>query len=195
MQQFNADWAVAGEVVRQELIKRGCYDPRAGNRSRMLTTLGFFGLVAAFSTFLFTGPNWHFWGFAWMGVFFIGAIAAFIGAYHVPETTPLGEQMAAPWRAYRAGLEMAAGQQNIDLDLDQATPYALALGAKRFLTRYLRKAEAQGYIPAWLGRLDKTQRKQPGFYRYWRAFEHDMRPPSRILGTSSRNGFRVTPRE
>lgn len=192
MKQYNANWAVAGEAVRQELIKRGWYNPRAIRWRIGFCKLGTLGLVIAFFDFLFAGIGQEIWGFGGVGLFLADAIALFISAYYVSETTALGEQMAATWRGYLAGLEAAARQTDADLDLDRAMPYALALGARRFLRQRLQLADTQGYIPVWLGKRDEAQQNYPGFYPYWRAFYHDMCPPSRVLFTSSRNGFKVS---
>lgn len=191
LKQYNADWAVAGEVVRQELVSEGYFEAQARRWQGCFGVLGTCGLIAAFFELLATGIGRENWGWLGFGVFVAGAVVAFLGAYHVPETTVAGEQAGAPWRNYLAGLEAAAHHPEQEVDLNQATPYALALGASRFLAHRLRLAEQRGYHPAWLGTLDQTQQRPSGFYRYWQAFSRDLRPPARVLFTSNRAGFRL----
>jgi hypothetical protein len=63
------------------------------------------------------------------------------------------------------------------VDLDEAMPYAVAMGAQGALKKHLERASGEGYAPAWLGRTGDTWgRDDGGFYPYWVAFHSSVAP-------------------
>lgn len=179
-------WLNVMEEMRQELINRQWYDQRAGTRrswlgwaSALLLLLGCFDLI----TTLVVGETW---GFLGSGVLLGFGIAALVWAVQVPKTTALGEAIAAQWRGYRAGLEAAVTQPGVAVDLDTATPYALAMGAERFLFHHLVLAGGRGSAPAWLPCPQRTHSQGSGFAHYWSAFRQEIRPVPVSASSSSR---------
>ena len=85
-----------------------------------------------------------------------------------PDTSERGERIAAPWRAYRAGLKRAARQADPALDLDAALPDAVAFGMAASLNRHLKAASGAGYVPSWFAR--RAAGGPGGFYPVWVIF-------------------------
>lgn len=166
-------WLKLITQLREDLMKRQWYDRRAGVRrswlgwsSALLLFLGCFDLIAS----LVVGEAWGFLGSALLLGF---GIAAVVWAVHVPNTTALGESIAASWRAYRAGLEEAASRPRVAVDLDAAIPYALAMGAERFLLYRLVLAGGRG-APVWLLAPQQGHSSKSGFAHYWDAFRAEL---------------------
>jgi uncharacterized protein (TIGR04222 family) len=169
-------WLNALKQVREELMNRQWYDRYAGVRrswlgwsSAALLFLGCFDVIAT----LVVGEAWGFLGSAILLGF---GVAALVWAVQVPRTTPLGESIAAEWRAYRTGLEDAANQPEVAVDLDIAIPYALAMGAERFLFHRMVLAGGRGKTPAWLLAPHQDHSPESGFAHYWSAFRLGLLP-------------------
>jgi hypothetical protein len=71
--------------------------------------------------------------------------------WRLPETTRAGEARAAAWRGYARGIQSAARGAIPVSELDDALPYAVALGVARATNRHLADARRAGYSQSWLG--------------------------------------------
>lgn len=176
--EVRTTWAPATTALRSELLQRGWYDAHAGERRRPLyiagglaSLLAVLGIILA----ILAGEGWALIG---VGIFTALAVAAFVWASRVPDTTEEGERAALPWREYqrslRAGLPLGAS----DDQLDVALPYAVAMGVSRAVNSRLVAASAHGYSPSWFTRRQADDGGYVHFYPYWIAFHHCMYPPS-----------------
>jgi len=181
-----SSWRSAKDALRADLIGRGWYDPDAGARRRPLYLLGTVALVAAAAGLVFAIAGGQILGVASLLVLMAAAFIAFIAGYHIPDTSAAGEEAAAPWRAYLAGLRKtsaAAPAPTLGALLDAAMPYAVAAGANSALDAQLRAASDEGYAPSWMGRRYAYGPGGVGFYPYWGAFHGTMFPPTSSGGS------------
>jgi uncharacterized membrane protein YgcG len=158
-------------LLRDELVARGWFDPAASPRRHRLLIGGTLDIVVSLAALLlvFIGQPWEMFLNLAVGLLVaILSVVAFALAASMPETSALGELAAAPWRAYRAGLLHAWRHPDVAIDLDEALPYAVALGATHGLNKRLQEASKQGYSPAWFLRpAPVDDGVYPGFYPYW----------------------------
>ena len=61
-----------------------------------------------------------------------------------------------------------------DFDLDEALPYAVAMGATALLDGHLKRASERGYAPAWFVRSDELT--PTSFYPYWVVLHASLAP-------------------
>jgi hypothetical protein len=177
-------WGRGRKLLREELETHGWFDPQAGARRRPLYLAGTVALLLSAAAFAVTGVGQELWGIPGSILLFAGSIAAFVVGYAQPATTAQGEAVAAPWRGYRAGLKLAGRNSALGLNLDEAMPYAVAMGVVSTLNKRLKAASAQGYAPLWLGRGVTAGRWEGGFYPCWAAF-HAGTTPSSSGGSAS----------
>lgn len=175
LRQQESLWRQVMEALRQDLLNRQWYDPRAGARRRWLGWASALLLVLCLADFIATLVVGEAWGFLGTMLLLVFGFAALIWAVRVPRTTAQGEAVAAPWRAYRVGLEQAAQQPETVVDVDVALPYALALGAEQFLSNFIRLGD-RGNAPAWLLPSYESLALGFGFAHYWYAFRQQMQP-------------------
>jgi len=167
-------------LLRDELLSRRWFDPTASRRRHwllagvMLETL----LSVVALVFLFIGQPWGiFLNLAVALLIVIPSVVAFVLAVAMPEISTLGEVAAVPWRAYRMGLLRAWRHPEIDIDLDEALPYAVALNATHGLNKRLQEASKHGYSPAWFLRpAPGDDGFSPGFYPYWVTLHSSFSP-------------------
>ena len=127
--------AVAGspgpvhEAVRAALRERGWLDPRAPGVQLGLTAIGAVALLGAIAAAVLAGAGGG-PALAWAGVaaLVVVAVLAFGFLAVHPTLTGKGREAAAPWTAYRDGLQRAGGDERTPLDLDTALPDAVAMG-------------------------------------------------------------------
>ena len=177
LSKVRSHWKPAKDALQSGLEARGWYGPDAGRQRRPLMIAGIVVLVLAFVAFIITAIGEQFWGLLGAGVLVVSGLAAIIIADAFPNTTVEGESQAQPWRGYLEGLKGAKDDVAMDLDLDQAVPYALAMNVKGSLDKRLKKASEAGYSPLWLGnsRSDETW-GIAGFYPYWASFHAGVSP-------------------
>lgn len=187
LRRVRGRWEAARAALRAELEARGWFDPAARARRRPLYLAGLAGIVLAFLALLpvLVGQQpWGAIGIALLGG--TGMMAIALGA-GLRETTTEGEAAAVPWRGYLAGLEAARRDPNLELNLDQVVPYAVAMQAGGALDKRLKEASERGYAPAWLGRTLGSEAWEGGFYPYWAAF-HASVSPATGGGTAASSG-------
>jgi uncharacterized protein (TIGR04222 family) len=133
------------EAVRAELRGRGWLDPRARGAQAGLAAIGAVTLLGAIAAAVLAGAGSG-PALAWAGVaaLVVVAVLAFGFLAVHPTLTAEGQEAAAPWTAYRDGLERAAGDERAPLDLDTALPDAVAMGIGDALGDRLEAATGAG---------------------------------------------------
>ena len=172
------------EAIRADLLARDWYDRDAGAHRRPLYIAGTLALIATVAAAVIAGIGQELWGLPAVGLFLASGLALMIVAYSLPETTAQGERAAAPWHAYRAGLEQAGRDQDRPLDLDAALPDATAFGTVAKLHKRLKAASNAGYAPAWFARTG-TSDSSFAFYPIWIALHNSASSSSSSSGSSS----------
>jgi uncharacterized membrane protein YgcG len=183
--KIRRSWGDARRALRDDLETRGWYDPRVGERRRPLYLGGALALAGAAVGLVVAavgGEPLGLFGPALLGA--VGAAALTTGGL-LPSTTTEGAWKAAAWQGYRAGLQEARRVPEPLFDLDEALPYAVAMGSTGALKRHLQTASERGYAPAWFVRDAPTAASaDPGFYVYWAGL-HASVGPSTSSGTTS----------
>ncbi|MEX2314420.1 MAG: TPM domain-containing protein, partial [Thermomicrobiales bacterium] len=145
------DWGNIRAVIQRELVESDLIDPNAGKRRTPFyvaaASLFVLMLVAIVLTVVAESP----WAIIAIVALGLAAALALGVAFEIPSTTPEGDMAAASWRGYQRYLKSAGKNPQVNLDLDTAVPYAVALGAGGALDKRLKAASADGYLPAWLG--------------------------------------------
>lgn len=168
LRRLQVRWRPFAATLRADLVARGWYDPAAGARRRPLYLAGSGGLAAATLSAIAAGIGQEGWGLLAAGLFLALGVTLSILGFVYPDTSERGERIAAPWRAYRAGLKRAARQADPALDLDAALPDAVAFGMAASLNRHLKAASGAGYVPSWFAR--RAAGGPGGFYPVWVVF-------------------------
>lgn len=174
-------------ALQAELVGRGWYDPAAASRRRPLYAAGIAAFAAAAGSAALAAIGQEPWGLLAAGLLAASGLLLVILGYAYPATTDEGERVAAPWRAYRAGLSRAARHGTDPLDLETALPDAVALGTVTALNRRLKEASAAGYAPSWFVQV-RAQGRAAGFYPVWVAFHGSVAPSSSSGGGASSGG-------
>ncbi|HQX63160.1 MAG TPA: DUF2207 domain-containing protein [Thermomicrobiales bacterium] len=169
-------WGGIRKAIRAELIARGWFasDTSAQRQPFWITgtILYTLTLIAVVLAIVAESP-WVLIGFVPLGM--IGTLALVLSAI-IPNTTLEGDKVAAPWRGYQRYLRLAGKNPQVDIDLDTAVPYALALSAGQSFSKRLERASAAGYLPAWMGGPAASGAYSNGFFPYWVAFNSSVAP-------------------
>jgi uncharacterized protein (TIGR04222 family) len=175
LRKNRAGWGQVEIAIRKGLYSRHWFDSRFFERRRLLYALAIVASVVAFFAFFSALTGEDAWGLIGLGALIGVAVGCVVLALWGPETTPKGEAAAAQWRGYLRGLEEAARNPDEHVDLDEALPYAVALGARRFLAKRFASARDHGDAPSYLGldRIGKTASAVP----LWRSIDRSLRPP------------------
>jgi uncharacterized protein (TIGR04222 family) len=168
-------WGQVEIAIRKGLYSRRWFDPRVFQRRRLLYALAIVAAVVAFFAFFSALAREDAWGLIGLGALIGVAVGCILLALWGPETTQRGEAAASQWRGYLRGLEEAARNPDEHVDLDEALPYAVALGARRFLANRFARARDHGEAPSYLGldRIGETASAIP----LWRSIDRSLRPP------------------
>jgi uncharacterized membrane protein YgcG len=168
-------WGQVEIALRKGLYSRHWFDPRFFERRRLLYTLAIVASVVAFFVFFSALAREDVWGLIGLGALIGVAVGCVVLALWGPETTQKGEAAAAQWRGYLQGMEKVARSPDEHVDLDEALPYAVALGARRFLATRFASARDHGDAPSYLGfdRIGETASAIP----LWRIIDRSLRPP------------------
>jgi hypothetical protein len=111
----------------------------------------------------------------------LAGIVALAFAAGYPSVTTEGANAGVAWRSYRAGLRQARNMAELQFDLGEALPYAVAMGATAQVDGHLKRASANGYSPAWFVRNSAAH--PMGFYAFWVVFHESLAP--RTYGSST----------
>jgi uncharacterized protein (TIGR04222 family) len=168
-------WGQVEIAIRKGLYSRRWFDPRVFQRRRLLYALAIVAALVAFFAFFSALAREDAWGLIGLGALTGVAVGCILLALWGPETTQKGEAAASQWRGYLRGLEEAARNPDEHVDLDEALPYAVALGARRFLANRFARARDHGEAPSYLGldRIGETASAIP----LWRSIDRSLRPP------------------
>lgn len=179
------DWGNIREVLKRELLSRGWFDPEAGRQRTPFYIAAVGLLLLAVVALIFAAIAESFWALPAVVMLAGAAVMAFSAAVMIPNTTPAGDEAAAPWRGYQRYLKSSRKNPQVDLDLDTAVPYAVATGASGDLDKRLKTASAEGYLPAWLGGSQADMSWAGGFYPYWIIFNSSVAPTTSSTTTGS----------
>jgi len=179
------DWGNIREAIKREMLMRGWFDPDAGKQRTPFYIAAVGLLVLVIVAVIFAAIAESLWALVAVAALFIAAIVAFWAALSIPSTTLAGDEAAAPWRGYKRYLKSSRKNPQVDLDLDTAVPYAVALGASGDLDKRLKSASAEGYLPAWLGGSQANRAWASGFYPYWIIYNSSVAPTSTTTSSSS----------
>ncbi|MCO5176279.1 MAG: DUF2207 domain-containing protein [Thermomicrobiales bacterium] len=178
MGKVRKSWGDVRKQIRQELIERGWFATDANERRKpywiFAALLYGLAIIVIILAAIAKSPL-ALIGFVPLA--FVGTIAIILVS-QIPNTTVEGDQVAAPWRGYKRYLGAAGKNPQVDLDLDTAVPYALALGSGQAFNKRLEKASEAGYLPVWLGGPETGSAYTAGFYPYWVAFNSSVAPSS-----------------
>jgi uncharacterized membrane protein YgcG len=158
--------APISSAVRRRLLDEGWLDTGSGRIRIWLAVIGALTLLAGVFTIVVAaaagGPV-----LAWIGAAALMLVAALAGglAAVYPALSAAGLKVAAPWKAYRAGLAGAAKDRSTELDLDRTLPDVVALGLAPTMKDRLEEAtESRG-----LSAFGPTTAQTVGF-PLWSAF-------------------------
>lgn len=177
-----------GAALKAALESRGLYEPTVGDRQRPFYIGGTMALLLAFGAAIVAAIGMQPWGFIGVTLFAIVAVVALCLGWAYPQTTVAGEEAAAPWRAYKAGLQSAAKGRGQALDLDAVLPDAVAFGLVSALDKRLKEASESGYAPSWFVRQSGQGTSMATFYPYWILFHSSTSPSASSSGGSVSSG-------
>ncbi len=173
-------WSGARAALYNRLVESGLYDANSQLRRRPV-------YIASAGTFLIAGvvlaagivgkQPWAFVGAAVLGS------ASVIGVVMMslyPNTSLAGAELAATWSSYVAGIKRSKSDRTLDvnLDLDEAMPYAVAAGVTSSLSKRLKQAAEEGYVPVWLGPSLYRTGDSGNAYIWWVGFHSAVTPSS-----------------
>jgi uncharacterized membrane protein YgcG len=153
-------------ALREELCRRGLFEPRMPATRRPLWLGSAAGLVLAAVTAGTAAAGLEPWG--WLGVVAAGS-AAFVGiavASLVPEITAEGATAAAAWDSYRRVLAARFRRRDDPIDWDEHLAMAVALRIDHRMRGRLLHDSRAGYAPAW---ADLHDGDAGGFAGIWVA--------------------------
>ncbi|MBX5446378.1 TPM domain-containing protein [Sphaerobacter sp.] len=178
-------WGRARAEVRSQLEASGLFD-REGI-SRRPVRLAMVVAVPVFLAVIAAESVAHGSSMSFGAVLIaLGVLGAMLLSARVPETTPLGQSMAVPWRGYKEGIVAAAYNRSAELDLDEALPYAVAFGVVDKLDKHIREASAAGWQPLWFNMTRRSSSSSgDDFYYYWQDFHRSTRRSSSSSSSSS----------
>jgi hypothetical protein len=175
-------WTAARQALLAELEARGWFDPHAGARRRPLYVAGALAMAAATMGVVVALIGREPIGAVGPIVLAIAGVIALTFGVEWPSTTLEGANAAVAWRGYRAGLRQARNVPEPLFDLDEALPFAVALGSTKVLSGHLKRASERGYAPAWFMRNGPAT---TSFYPYWVGFHSSLGPSSSSGGSSA----------
>ncbi len=188
LSDVRSSWSAARAALRKDLQDQGLFDPAAPRRRRPVYIAGVVGMLlgaAGFAVGIIGGEVWAFIGGTLLATV---ALLAIIWISFYSETTLAGAELAATWRSYIEGIKRSKSDRTLDvnLELDQAMPYAVAAGVTAALSKRLKTAAEDGYMPVWLGPSMYRQSSSGNAYLWWTGFHTAVTPSS--SGSSSGGG-------
>ncbi len=192
--ELRKSWQPLRHDLRQNMIERGWFDPQARGRDAwfyVAAALAFLGAIAGFLLAAIGEIPWPLIGF---GVLLACGIAMLIAGQRYPETTEEGRRAAAPWVAYREGMQSGAVTTLSASELQQAIPYMLAISGPRLGSRFLRHsatAEQEALLQRTQPTAVSTGVVGTGYYPYWLyygGFHSAMYPASSGSGSGGSFG-------
>jgi len=175
LRKNRAGWGQVEMAIRKALYSRRWFDPRFFERRRLLYALAVVASVVAYVVLFSALAREDAWGLIGLGALFGVAVGCVALALFGPETTPKGEAAAIQVRGYLRGLEAPARDSAEHVDLDEALPYAVALGARQFLAKRFAWARRHGGTPSYVG-LD-TIGDTTTAISLWRSIDRSLHPP------------------
>ena len=167
-------WPAARKALTQELEARGWFDDQVTAHRVPLLVAGGLAAALAVAGMVVAAIGNEVVGFLGPIVLALACIVAFVVGAVYPSTTAEGANAGVAWRSYRAGLRQARQLPEPDFDLDEALPYAVAMGATALLSGHLKRSSDRGYAPA---RFVRNAEMTPAsFYPYWVVLHASLAP-------------------
>lgn len=199
LSQVRASFATPLLALKQELVDRGWYDPTVDAKRRLYTWVNVGAVVGLAVAILAALIAQQWTPVAAAVIFLVVSLWAATAASRISNTSAAGEQVAAPWRDYRAGILREQSDPEQEIDLGTALPYAVAMEIVDALDYRLQHASERGDAPAWFVRSLQPQpagvggryrRYGPysGFYPYWMAWHSTLYPAPSSSG-GAHGGF------
>jgi uncharacterized membrane protein YgcG len=182
-------------ALKQEMLDRGWYDREIGEKRKPYYWVGALAAIGVAVALLAALIAQQASPLAAAGIFLLVSLWAFIKGGSLANTSAEGEQVAAPWRDYRAGILLVHADPSRDADLSAALPYAVAMEIVSALDYRLQLASERGEVPAWFVRslqpaTTPAQRgTYTGFYPYWMAWHSTLYPAPSTTGGGYGGGF------
>ncbi len=183
-----SSWSDARESLRTHLIDNGLYDPNAKARRRPVYLASFVIFLVAAAEFAIGIIGKQLWAYGGAALLGIAVVVGLVAMSSYPDTSGAGAELAAIWGSYIAGIKRSKSDRTLDvnLELDEAMPYAVAAGVTSALSKRLKKATEDGYMPVWLGPSDYRNGTSGNAYIWWTGFHSAVTPSS--SGGSSGGG-------
>ncbi len=188
LSDVRSSWSDARAALRKDLQDQGLFDPSAPRRRRPVYIAGTVGMIlgaAALAVGIIGGQAWAFIGGSLLAIV---AFLAMIWISFYPETSQTGAELAATWSSYIEGIKRSKSDKTLDvnLELDEAMPFAVAAGVTSALNKRLKIAAEDGYVPVWLGPSMYRQSDMGNAYIWWIGFHSAVTPSS--SGSSAGGG-------
>lgn len=114
-------------LATAHLRQNGWLNPAAGRARWALFILSFVGVVLAVGAAIIAGVAGNWWAMVAPVALAVAAIWAIVAYSMYSNLSRQGQAMAQPWIGYRKGLERAAKDMSIEMDLDQVLPDSVAM--------------------------------------------------------------------
>ncbi len=140
LSDLRSRWQSVRRMLREDLIAKGWFDPQARSRRVwffVAAGLAFVVSVAGIVLAAIGQEPWPLLGFVVLVACGVGLLFA---GQRYPETTEEGQRLAAPWRSYCKGLQVAAAIQEPSVDVSAAIPFVLAMSTPLAARRFMRHA-------------------------------------------------------
>jgi uncharacterized protein (TIGR04222 family) len=173
------NWCHAKEQLRTDLVRRGWLASSPNPIRTPLYAVGTVGIVGACLAGIVSLIAQEGWAMLGALVLIFGAVAAFAVAHSISNTTAAGEAIVTPWRGYASTLQ--SGSERLSHhELDLALPYAVAMGFRSEIGRYLEGPEqVEAYSPQWFRGYGGAG---AGFYLFWVMWHSAIYPPPTSTG-------------
>jgi uncharacterized membrane protein YgcG len=184
--KISADFGDVRKLLDGQMLAAGWKDERAGKHKAGLGIIIAAGLglgVLSFAVAIAAG--------SWLAAIGVVAMAALVVAAIVmiagySSLSRAGQEAALPWRAYRDGLEAAAKDHLIDLDLDATLADTVAMNLGSDMNKRLTEASEAGLgFRAFTSSFEPSgSTVSPAFFPYWVAFNSSVATSSGSTGST-----------
>lgn len=171
-------------TVKRQLHDEGWLIPGATGANAGLPLIGTFAFVLAIVSVV--PATSHVLPIAGLVALAVVSITAFVLSVQFSPLSRAGHDAAIPWRAYRMGLERAAEDQALNVDLDDALPYIVAFNLRSKMEDRLKAASSSGKTLRAFASGPDPAGAAPAF-PYWTAFVSST-PASRGSGSGTVSG-------
>jgi hypothetical protein len=181
-----ADTGDITREIKRQMLEAGWIDEAASGRKALLMTI----FVIAFGLAVFSGVVAGVGG-VWLPIIGVVALAglAFAAIWMFSTYSGLsrsGQEAAAPWKAYREGLQRAAKDRTIALDLDVVLADSIAMNLGSAMDDRLKAATESGLTLSAFTTYGSVN--TGGTFPYWIAFNSSIATTSGTATSSTVSG-------